>query len=121
MSSDRNGNSTHRNNSDTAPCVAAVWLLLSNAAVQFCIHGFTHLFLAHHFLAVKIKKMYTMKTYGGSGGIAPSFFISAREGGEWSVSCPGRFNPGERVPDIDLGPRTCLNDAERVKSCPYRD
>jgi hypothetical protein len=29
--------------------------------------------------------------------ISPSFFTSALDGGEWSVSGFGRFNPGERA------------------------
>jgi hypothetical protein len=31
----------------------------------------------------------------GSGSIAPPFLISILDGGEWSDSRPGRFNPGE--------------------------
>jgi hypothetical protein len=31
----------------------------------------------------------------GSGDIAPSFFILAIDGGEWSASCPSRFTPRE--------------------------
>jgi hypothetical protein len=33
-----------------------------------------------------------------SGGIAPPFFTSALDGGEWSGSGPGRFIPGEYPP-----------------------
>jgi len=35
----------------------------------------------------------------GSGGIAPRILNSALNGGEWSVSRPGLFNPGERARD----------------------
>jgi hypothetical protein len=35
-----------------------------------------------------------MKTYGGDGGIAPSFLNSTLDGGEWSASRPCRFTPG---------------------------
>jgi hypothetical protein len=34
----------------------------------------------------------------GSGDIAPSFFNSALDGGEWSASQTGRFTPRERDP-----------------------
>jgi hypothetical protein len=33
----------------------------------------------------------------GSGGIAPQFLSSALKGGEWAVSCPGRFNSGKQL------------------------
>jgi hypothetical protein len=39
-----------------------------------------------------------MKTWG-SGGIAPPFLAFAQDGGEWSASLSGRFNPGEIAPD----------------------
>jgi hypothetical protein len=40
-----------------------------------------------------------MKTYGGGGGvIAPPFLISALDGGEWSVSNPGRSTSEENLP-----------------------
>jgi hypothetical protein len=35
----------------------------------------------------------------GSGGIVPQFLTLALDGGEWSVSRPGRFTPGERAPN----------------------
>jgi hypothetical protein len=39
-----------------------------------------------------------METYGGSGGAAAPFLTSALDGGEWSVSRPGRFTPGINHP-----------------------
>jgi hypothetical protein len=39
-----------------------------------------------------------MKTYWGSGGIAPPFFTFALAGGEWSASCPCRVTLWERAP-----------------------
>jgi hypothetical protein len=39
-----------------------------------------------------------MKAYWGSGGIAPRTLTSARDGGEWSASRPGRFTPRKRAP-----------------------
>jgi hypothetical protein len=33
-----------------------------------------------------------------SGGIAPSFFTLAVDGGEWSASRPGRYDPGKEPP-----------------------
>jgi hypothetical protein len=40
-----------------------------------------------------------MKTYWGSGCIAPRILTSALDVGEWSASRPGRFTPRERDPD----------------------
>jgi hypothetical protein len=37
-----------------------------------------------------------MKAYGGVDVYIHIFLTSAVAGGEWSASCPGRFNPGER-------------------------
>jgi hypothetical protein len=36
-----------------------------------------------------------------SGGIAPPFFTSALDGGEWSVSRPGRSTSVEIAPGMD--------------------
>jgi hypothetical protein len=41
-----------------------------------------------------------MKTYGGSGGIAPPFLASALDGGEWSALRLDRFIPGKRAPPV---------------------
>jgi hypothetical protein len=45
---------------------------------------------------------------------------SALVGGEWSVSCPGRFIPGERALTTQwiggwVGPRAGLDDVEKRK------
>jgi hypothetical protein len=55
-----------------------------------------------------------MKTYGGSGVIAPQFLTSALDGGELSASRPGRFTPVERAPGTHwiggrVGPGTGLD------------
>jgi hypothetical protein len=42
-----------------------------------------------------------MKTYGGSGGIAPPFFTSALDRGEWLTSSPGCFTPWGTKPGIE--------------------
>jgi hypothetical protein len=42
-----------------------------------------------------------MKT-GGSGRIAPPFLTSALDGGEWSASRHGRFNP-EKIATVPIG------------------
>jgi hypothetical protein len=62
-----------------------------------------------------------MKTYGGSGGIAPPFLTSALDGGEWSGSHPGRFIPGEIATGTHwmggwVGPRAGLDAVEKRKS-----
>jgi hypothetical protein len=46
-----------------------------------------------------------MKTYEGSGGIAPLFLTLALDGGEWSPSRPGRFIPGTNWIGSWVGPR----------------
>jgi hypothetical protein len=58
----------------------------------------------------------------GSGGIAPTFFTSALDGGEWSASRPCRFTPGARAPGTHwiggwVGPRAGLDTAGQRKSC----
>jgi hypothetical protein len=54
----------------------------------------------------------------GSGVIAPSFFTSALDGGEWSASRPGHFTTGEIAPGIHLkGGWVC----RREKSLPCRE
>jgi len=54
-----------------------------------------------------------MKTYRGSGGIAPAFLTSTLDGGEWSASRPGRFTLRERAPGTHwiggwVGPRAAV-------------
>jgi hypothetical protein len=39
-----------------------------------------------------------MNTYGGIGVVAPPFFTSALDGGEWSASRPGRSLSEEIAP-----------------------
>jgi hypothetical protein len=41
-----------------------------------------------------------MKAYEDMEVVLPSFITSALNGGEWSRSYPGRFNPGYALPDI---------------------
>jgi hypothetical protein len=60
----------------------------------------------------------TMKTYGGVEVYTYGFLISALAGGEWSVSLPARFTPGERAPGTNcigdlVGPRVNLYDMEK--------
>jgi hypothetical protein len=61
-----------------------------------------------------------MKTYGGSGGIAPIILTSAVDGEEWSASRPGRFTFGETAPSTHwiegrVGPRAGLDAMEKRK------
>jgi hypothetical protein len=56
----------------------------------------------------------------------PVFLTSALVGREWSVSCPGRFTPGERTPGTHwiggwVSSRASLYDVEKRKYLPYRD
>jgi hypothetical protein len=61
-----------------------------------------------------------MKTYWGSGSIAPPFLTSVLEGGEWSASCLCRFTPGEGACGTYwiggcMGPRVGLDTVEKRK------
>jgi hypothetical protein len=55
------------------------------------------------YVRIKVKltlcstKHHAMKTYWGSGGIAPRILTLALNGGEWSASRFGRFTPRERT------------------------
>jgi hypothetical protein len=48
----------------------------------------------------------------GSGGIAPTFSISALDGGEWSASRHCRFTLVETDPGSWMGPRADLYAVE---------
>jgi hypothetical protein len=51
-----------------------------------------------------------------NGGIAPLFFTSALDGGEWSALCRRRFILGLRAPDTDwVGPGTSLDAVDQRK------
>jgi hypothetical protein len=57
----------------------------------------------------------------GNGGIAPPFLTSAPDGGQWSTSCHGRFNPGARTSGTHyiggwVGPRAGSKLWRREKS-----
>jgi hypothetical protein len=67
-----------------------------------------------------LTKHHAMKTYWGSGGIVPRIFSSARDGGEWSASRPGRFTTRERAPSTHctggwVGPRAVLDTVVKRK------
>jgi hypothetical protein len=64
-----------------------------------------------------------MKTYCGVKLQHHSLLILALEEGEWSVSCPGRFTPVERVSSIHwvggwVGPRAGLDAVEKRRKSP---
>jgi hypothetical protein len=64
-------------------------------------------------------KHYAMKVYGGMEVYIHVFLTLALVGGEWSISRPGRFTPGERALDAHwiggrVGPRTGLDDVENI-------
>jgi len=61
-----------------------------------------------------------VKTYWGSGGIAPHIIDFGTRSDEWSGSCPSCFNPRERVPGTDwiggwVGPRASLDVVAKSK------
>jgi hypothetical protein len=62
-----------------------------------------------------------MKAYWGSGDVAlQAFLTSALDGGEWSASGPGHFNPRERASDTHwirgcVSPRACLDAVVKRK------
>jgi hypothetical protein len=49
-------------------------------------------------LSLRVKRYLAMKTYYGSGGIAPRILNPALYGGEWSASRSDRFIPGIGAP-----------------------
>jgi hypothetical protein len=49
-------------------------------------------------LSLCLTKNHVMKTYWGSGGIAPRILDLALDGGEWSASRPGRFTSQGKSP-----------------------
>jgi hypothetical protein len=80
----------------------------------------------HRAVKVKVKlslclpKHHAMKTYWGSGGIAPRILDFGTRWGEWSALRPGHFIPRERAPGTHwiwgwVGPRTGLNTVVRRK------
>jgi hypothetical protein len=61
-----------------------------------------------------------MKAYGGVDIQICISLTPALATGEWSVSLPGRFNPGERAPGTHwigrwVGPTAGLDDMEKWK------
>jgi hypothetical protein len=61
-----------------------------------------------------------MKAYGGVDIYIHIFLTSELAGGEWSVSRPGRFTPGEGAPGPHwiggwVDPRAGLDDVEKRK------
>jgi hypothetical protein len=54
--------------------------------------------------------------YMGSGRIPQLFLTSTLDWGDWSASCPGRFNPGIRWISGWVGPRTGLENVEKWKT-----
>jgi hypothetical protein len=65
--------------------------------------------------AIELNKHHVVNTYG-------AILISALDGGMKSASCTGRCTRGEIGPGTHgvggwLGPRTCLDDMEKKKSC----
>jgi hypothetical protein len=68
---------------------------------------------------VPVLKHYTMKAYWGVEVQIHIFLTSALAGGEWSASHPCHFTPGERAPGTHwigswVGPRTGLDDVEKI-------
>jgi hypothetical protein len=49
-------------------------------------------------LSLCLTKHHAMKTYGGVKVQFYAFLTSVLDGGDWSASPPGRFNPEERAP-----------------------
>jgi hypothetical protein len=96
------------------------------AIVSFSLHGLPYsnfkgkvklslcFFLTNH---------HAMKTYWGVEVYLHIFFISALDGGEWSASRPGLFNPRERFPGTHWrGGWVGLDAVVRRKiPIPYRD
>jgi hypothetical protein len=61
-------------------------------------------------LSLCSTKHYAMKAYGG----VDIFLTSALVGGQWSASRPGRFTPCTHWIGGSVGPRTNLDDVEKI-------
>jgi hypothetical protein len=72
---------------------------MSNAAIKVKVK-----------LSLYLGKHHAMKTYWGSGGIAPRILdLGTRYGGEWSASRTGRFTPSTHWIGGWVGPRAVLD------------
>jgi hypothetical protein len=54
----------------------------------------------------------------GGVGVQMHILLTSTLVGEWSISCPGHFTPGERAPGTqwiggEVGPRASLDDVEK--------
>jgi hypothetical protein len=72
---------------------------------------------------MKKAKLYAIKIYGGSGGIAPPFLTLELDGGEWSALRTGHFTFMERAPGSHwiggwVDHRAGLNIMEKRKILP---
>jgi hypothetical protein len=76
-----------------------------------------YLFKAKGKLSQRLTKHHAMKTYWGMEVDLHAFFTSALDGGEWSVSRPGRFTyrgaPGTHWIGGWVGPRAGLDMASK--------
>jgi hypothetical protein len=78
-------------------------------------------------LSLCLTKHHAMKTYWGSGGIAPRIIDLGTRWWWWSASHPGRFTPMERAPGTHgiggwVGPRAVLDAVvKRNIPCPSRE
>jgi len=74
-------------------------------------------------LSLRLTEHRAMKTYGGSGTIAPLILNLALVGGEWSASRPrppNSWGKSSQYP-FEVGPRASLEVmAKRKISLPYR-
>jgi hypothetical protein len=71
-------------------------------------------------LFLGLTEHHAMKTYWGSGGIAPRILTSALDEGEWSASRSGCFTSTERAPRTHwigscVGPRAVLDAVMKRK------
>jgi hypothetical protein len=77
-------------------------------------------------LSLCLTKHYATKAYGGVDVYIHVFVTSTLVEGEWSISRPCPFTPGEKAPVIHwmagwVDPTTGLDDMEKVIFLPYRD
>jgi hypothetical protein len=71
-------------------------------------------------LSLCLIKHHAVKTYWGVEVYLQAFLTSALDGGEWSASPPGHFNPRERAPGTHwiggwVGPRAVLDTVVKKK------
>jgi hypothetical protein len=103
--------------------------IISNMVIMLLLRQFCHIpcMCKKVKLSLCLTKHRAMKTYWGSGGIAPRILDLGTRWRWWSASRPGRFIPRKRAPGTHwiggwVGPRTVLDVVVKRKiPSPHRE